>query len=91
MVHRTRAGCFVESSWCVGPVPCALINPGGAQYLCRVLSALQQDAPAHSFRKTRLQVEAAFRRPLEAVFESFDEAPLASASIAQVCTQAATL
>ena len=49
-----------------------------------MLSALQQDAPAHSFWHTRRQVEEAFRRPLEAVFESFDEKPVASASIAQV-------
>lgn len=54
------------------------------QDLCRVLSALQQDAPAHSFRESRKQVEAAFQRPLAAVFSSFDEKPLASASIAQV-------
>lgn len=49
-----------------------------------MLSALQQDAPAHSYLQTRRQVEAAFRRPLEDVFEEFDEKPVASASIAQV-------
>ena len=51
-----------------------------------MLSALQQDAPAHSFAQTRRQVEAAFRRPLSDVFREFDEKPVASASIAQVCS-----
>ncbi len=55
------------------------------QELCRVLSALQQDAPAHSFEQSKRQIEAAFRRPLADVFEEFDEKPVASASIAQVC------
>jgi len=54
------------------------------QELCRVLSALQQDAPAHSFAQSKQQIEAAFRRPLADIFEEFDEKPVASASIAQV-------
>ena len=49
-----------------------------------MLSALQQDAPAHSFMQSRQQIEAAFRRPLADIFEEFDEKPVASASIAQV-------
>ena len=52
--------------------------------MCLVLSSLQSDAPRDDFATTRRTVEAAFGVPLEAVFESFEEEPVASGSIAQV-------
>lgn len=54
------------------------------QDLCEILTALQQDAPKHSYAKTRAQIERSFGHPIEAIFDSFEEQPLASASIAQV-------
>ena len=59
------------------------------QDLCEILTALQQDAPQHSYWETRNQVHLCFGLPIEAIFVSFEEQPLASASIAQV--SAATL
>ncbi len=54
------------------------------QDLCEILTALQQDAPRHSYHQTRKQIQLCFGVPIEAIFESFEEVPLASASIAQV-------
>jgi predicted unusual protein kinase regulating ubiquinone biosynthesis (AarF/ABC1/UbiB family) len=54
------------------------------QDLCEILTALQQDAPQHSYEKTRAQIERSFGLPVEAIFDSFNQQPLASASIAQV-------
>lgn len=52
--------------------------------VCESLAKLQTEAPTHSFYHTRATVEAALGRPLESVFSSFEEAPVASGSIAQV-------
>jgi aarF domain-containing kinase len=51
---------------------------------CSALGALQTDAPSHSFKHTRNTVETAFKLPLEQIFATFDENPVASGSIAQV-------
>ncbi|PSC71628.1 putative serine threonine-kinase abkC isoform A [Micractinium conductrix] len=51
---------------------------------CRVMSSLHDQAPVHSEGETKRAVEAAFKAPLEELFESFEAAPLASGSIAQV-------
>lgn len=56
------------------------------QDLCEILTALQQDAPQHSYEETRVQIERSFGLPIEAIFDSFKQQPLASASIAQVRT-----
>jgi len=48
------------------------------------LSHLQDRLPPFSARRARAQVEAALDAPLETVFASFDEVPVAAASIAQV-------
>lgn len=48
------------------------------------LARLQDAVAPFPFSEVRAQVEFAFGRKLEALFPSFDEAPVASASIAQV-------
>lgn len=52
--------------------------------MCTRLQRLQADAPAHEFWYTRREVETAFNITLEELFETFDEQPVASGSIAQV-------
>jgi aarF domain-containing kinase len=52
--------------------------------LCANLATLQADAPAHGRAHTRRLLEAALCCPPGEYFEAFDEAPLASGSIAQV-------
>jgi predicted unusual protein kinase regulating ubiquinone biosynthesis (AarF/ABC1/UbiB family) len=49
-----------------------------------VLSKLQDRVPAKPFRVVRRILEAELDRPLDAVFESLEHAPIASASLAQV-------
>jgi len=49
-----------------------------------VLSQLQDRVPAEPFSVIRSVVEAELGKPLDAVFSSFDEQPVASASLAQV-------
>jgi aarF domain-containing kinase len=52
--------------------------------LCEALSSLHGAAPRHGWRATRRAVELAFGGKLEDHFESFEERPLASGSVAQV-------
>jgi len=52
--------------------------------LCIALSKLQANAPAHSYTYTRSEVLREFGRPIEDMFDSFEEEPIASGSIAQV-------
>lgn len=52
--------------------------------MCSRLQRLQADAPAHDFWFTRREVENAFNITLEELFETFEELPVASGSIAQV-------
>lgn len=52
--------------------------------LCLQLSKLHSNAPEHSFAFTKKTIENAFGRKLSDIFEEFDEAPVASGSIAQV-------
>ncbi|CAE5962491.1 unnamed protein product [Arabidopsis arenosa] len=52
--------------------------------LCLQLSKLHSNAPEHSFAFTKKSIETAFGRKLSEIFEEFDEAPVASGSIAQV-------
>ncbi|MEE2672709.1 MAG: AarF/UbiB family protein [Myxococcota bacterium] len=49
-----------------------------------ILSGLQDRVPAKRFAIVRKTVEAELKRPLEDVFDAFDESPIASASLAQV-------
>lgn len=52
--------------------------------VCAQLALLQTCAPTHGFDHTRGALEAAFGQRLEALFDSFEEEPVASGSIAQV-------
>ncbi|GAB4831086.1 hypothetical protein Ancab_005096 [Ancistrocladus abbreviatus] len=52
--------------------------------LCAELAKLHTKAPEHSFAYTKRTIERAFGRKLSEIFESFDEMPVASGSIAQV-------
>jgi ubiquinone biosynthesis protein len=52
--------------------------------LVREFKLLRDRVPAESFADVRAVVEAELGQPLDAVFEHFDEVPLAAASIAQV-------
>ncbi|KAJ4837742.1 hypothetical protein Tsubulata_015335 [Turnera subulata] len=52
--------------------------------LCIKLSELHSKAPEHSFAFTKKTIEKAFGRKLSEIFEHFEEAPVASGSIAQV-------
>jgi predicted unusual protein kinase regulating ubiquinone biosynthesis (AarF/ABC1/UbiB family) len=49
-----------------------------------VLSKLQDRVPAKPFRVVKRMVEGELGRPLNEIFESFSERPIASASLAQV-------
>jgi hypothetical protein len=48
------------------------------------LSKLQDSIPARPFSDVRTTIEEALQSPIDAVFDRFDEQPLAAASIAQV-------
>ncbi|XP_059623559.1 uncharacterized protein LOC132266643 [Cornus florida] len=52
--------------------------------LCSELSKLHTKAPEHSFAYTKKTIEKAFGRKLSEIFDDFEEAPVASGSIAQV-------
>ena len=52
--------------------------------MARELAHLQTDAPADPPGSVQATIEAEFGKPLSSLFAQFDEAPLASASIAQV-------
>ncbi|XP_052182386.1 uncharacterized protein LOC127795026 isoform X2 [Diospyros lotus] len=52
--------------------------------LCSELSELHTKAPEHSFAYTKKTIEKAFGRKLSEIFDNFEEAPVASGSIAQV-------
>ena len=57
-----------------------LIGPEVAEEL----SKLQADVPADSFEDIQKTIQEDYGRPLEAVFETFEKIPVASASIGQV-------
>lgn len=52
--------------------------------LCNVLAELHDQAPTHSWAESKREIERAFKRSVEDLFESIDHEPLASGSIAQV-------
>lgn len=52
--------------------------------LCVELAKLHSAAPAHGFGYSKAAIEKAFGRELSEIFESFEENPVASGSIAQI-------
>lgn len=48
------------------------------------LKKLQDDVPPESFEAIKTQIESEMGQPLEEIYDSFDQEPLASASIGQV-------
>lgn len=52
--------------------------------LCEELSSLHSAAPVHPWQFTRDEVELSTGAPIERIFASFDQAPVASGSIGQV-------
>jgi ubiquinone biosynthesis protein len=52
--------------------------------LAAELEQLQSDAPASPVSEIRARIEAELGRPIDEIFASFEDVPLASASIAQV-------
>ncbi len=52
--------------------------------LCEEMRAVLDDVPPEPFARTRHTIEQAFEAPLESIFDRFEEAPIAAASIAQV-------
>lgn len=52
--------------------------------LCTELAKLHMKAPAHSFSFSKKSIESAFGRKLPEIFETFEEEPVASGSVAQV-------
>lgn len=52
--------------------------------LCVELAKLHSAAPAHGFAYSKAAIEKAFGRQLSEIFESFEENPVASGSIAQI-------
>ena len=59
--------------------------------LCHVLAELHDQAPVHSWAESKREIERAFQRSVEDLFESIDHEPLASGSIAQVPTNMSIL
>ena len=55
------------------------------QDLCLVLSELHDRAPIHSWAASKAEIEKAFGKPVEELFDSIEQKALASGSIAQVC------
>ena len=49
-----------------------------------VLAELHDRAPLHSWAASKVEIEKAFGKPVEELFESIDHKALASGSIAQV-------
>lgn len=52
--------------------------------LCRVLAELHDHAPVHPWKESKREIERAFNKSVEDLFESIDHEPLASGSVAQV-------
>lgn len=53
--------------------------------LCEKLGSLHSQGKPHSLEHTKKVIERVFQRPFEDVFEVFDEVPIGTGAIAQVC------
>lgn len=52
--------------------------------VCEALTRLHSGAPSHPYLISRQSIENAFKRGMNDIFSDFEEAPVASGSIAQV-------
>ena len=53
--------------------------------LCERMGKLHSQGRSHALAHTKRVIERVFQRPFEEVFEEFDETPIGSGAIAQVC------
>lgn len=53
--------------------------------LCERMGRMHSQGRSHSLTHTKRVIERVFQRPFEDVFEEFDETPIGSGAIAQVC------
>ncbi len=53
--------------------------------LCERMGKMHSRGRPHSLAYTKQVIERVFRRPFDEVFEMFDEKPIGSGAIAQVC------
>lgn len=53
--------------------------------LCQRLGETHSHGKPHSLHHTKKVIEKVFQRPFEEVFEEFDERPIGTGAIAQVC------
>jgi len=75
----TRQGLLIKLGQIIGSRPDLIPD----EYI-DVLSRLQDAVPPRPFPVIKRRIERAMERPLEDVFQEFDETPIASASLAQV-------
>mmetsp|Transcript_10987 Transcript_10987/g.20210 ORF Transcript_10987/g.20210 Transcript_10987/m.20210 type:complete len:610 (-) Transcript_10987:219-2048(-) len=74
------SGCSVQkfAQWC------SMRPDMFEEDIIKALSKLRCDAPAHDFAHTRKSINEAFGRDIEDIFETFEEEPVASGTVAQV-------
>ena len=53
--------------------------------LCERMGKMHSQGRPHSLAHTKRVIERVFQRPFDEVFEEFDETPIGSGAIAQVC------
>ena len=53
--------------------------------LCERMGKMHSQGRTHSLAHTKRVIERVFQRPFDDVFEEFDETPIGSGAIAQVC------
>ena len=53
--------------------------------LCERMGKMHSQGRPHSLTHTKRVIERVFQKPFEDVFEEFDETPIGSGAIAQVC------
>ena len=53
--------------------------------LCERMGKMHSQGRTHSLAYTKRVIERVFQRPFDEVFEEFDETPIGSGAIAQVC------
>ncbi|MEX0682583.1 MAG: AarF/UbiB family protein [Dehalococcoidia bacterium] len=78
-VAVSRQGLLIKLGQIIGSRPDLIPD----EYI-HVLSRLQDAVPPRSFQTIRAAIETELERPLDDIFDDFEEQPIASASLAQV-------